>query len=47
LTGHWLGHHHLGCPGPGRLAPVMMQQSEGLDGCRANPWPLPGELWFG
>jgi hypothetical protein len=42
-TGHWLGRDHVGCPGPGRLAPVMMQQSKGLEGCRFNPWPLPGE----
>ena len=46
-TGHWLGHGHLGCGGDGRLAPVMMQQSKGLGGCRHNPWPLPSELWYG
>jgi hypothetical protein len=42
-TGHWLGHGHRGCSGPGRRAPVMMQQSKGLDGCRFNPWPTPAE----
>ncbi len=42
-TGHWLGHGHAGCSGPGRPAPVMMQQSKGLDGCRFNPWPTPAE----
>ncbi|QIK74068.1 DUF3152 domain-containing protein [Nocardioides piscis] len=42
-TGHWLGHGHRGCTGPGQPAPVMMQQSKGLDGCRFNPWPTPAE----
>jgi hypothetical protein len=43
-TGHWLGLGHAGCPGPGRLAPVMMQQSKGLRGCRFNPFPTRREL---
>ena len=43
-TGHWLGRGHAGCPRRGAPAPVMMQQSKGLDGCRFNPWPTLSEL---
>ncbi len=43
-VGHFLGLGHRGCPGANRPAPVMMQQSIALDGCRINPWPLPGEI---
>ncbi|MGW8763482.1 DUF3152 domain-containing protein [Streptomyces sp. NPDC055815] len=44
IINHEVGHEigirtHMGCPGPGRLAPAMMQQIKGLDGCRSNAFP--------
>jgi hypothetical protein len=42
-VGHFLGFGHVGCPRRGAPAPVMMQQSKGLEGCVPSGWPTRGE----
>ncbi len=42
--GHRTGQGHRYCSGPGNIAPVMMQATYGLQGCKENSWPLDSEL---